>query len=167
MEQIYQDLAALHGQTPEWYESEMLDYYAFDWSHNGYTMGAYVYPGPGQFSALYPSIIKPAARGHLHIGGEAASKRQTWVAGALDSAWRCVYEILVQERSPKLADFLERYGTRIARIPNSRWEAPGRSYIGEVPRQIPKDGQGLSRVSQKKKRRMVALGLMYSIERRP
>jgi hypothetical protein len=110
LEQIYEDLAALHGQTPEWYESETLDYYAFDWSHNGYTMGAYVYPGPGHFSALYPSIVKPAARGRFHIGGEAASKRQTWVAGALDSAWRCVYEILVQERSPKLADFLERYG---------------------------------------------------------
>lgn len=110
MEQIYQDLAALHGQTPEWYEAETLDYYAFDWYHNQYTMGAYVYPGPGQFSTLHPSIIKPAAGGRFHIGGEAASKRQTWVAGALNSAWRCVYEILVQEQSPKIADFLERYG---------------------------------------------------------
>ena len=32
------------------------------------------------------------------------------MAGALDSAWRCVYEILVQEQSPKLASSLERYG---------------------------------------------------------
>ena len=77
LEQIYRDLAALHGQTPEWYETETLDYYAFDWYHNQYTMGAYVYPAPRQFRTLYPSIVKPAARGYFHIGGEAASKKQT------------------------------------------------------------------------------------------
>ncbi|KDR66559.1 hypothetical protein GALMADRAFT_147787 [Galerina marginata CBS 339.88] len=111
LSQIYQDLAALHGQTPEWYERETLDHFAFDWYHNQYTMGAYVYPAPGQFSAFYPSIVKPAAGGHFHIGGEAASKKQTWVAGALESAWRCVHEILVQEESTKLGEFRERWGT--------------------------------------------------------
>lgn len=111
LKQIYQDLAALHGQTPEWYEGETLDYYAFDWYHNQYTMGAYVYPAPEQFSTLYPSIVKPAAHGHFHIGGEAASKKQTWVAGALESAWRSVHEILVQEQSPRLAEFRRRWTT--------------------------------------------------------
>ncbi|KDR66573.1 hypothetical protein GALMADRAFT_216956 [Galerina marginata CBS 339.88] len=92
LSEIYQDLAALHGQTPEWYERETLDHYAFDWYHNQYTMDAYIYPTPGQFSAFYPSIVRPAAGGRFHIGGEAASKKQTWVAGALHSAWREEFE---------------------------------------------------------------------------
>lgn len=109
LEQIYQDLAALHGQTPEFYKAETLDYYAYAWQNNPNTMGAFTYFGPGDFSTLYPSITVPAAHGHFHFAGAAASIKHSWVAGALDSAWRCVHEILVKENSSSCTEFLKKY----------------------------------------------------------
>ncbi|KAF8534739.1 hypothetical protein BDD12DRAFT_858949 [Trichophaea hybrida] len=110
LDQVYNDLAALHGKTPDWYKDQTLDYYAYDWYRNEYTMGAFALFGPGQFDDLYPEITKPAARGNLHFAGEAASTHHAWISGALDSAWRCVHEILLKERSPKLAEFLRLWG---------------------------------------------------------
>ena len=110
LEQVYNDLAAIHGQTPEWYKRETLDFFAYDWYDNQYTMGAFAQFGPGQFSNLYPSITIPAARGNLHFGGEAASTHHAWISGALDSAYRCVHEILTKEKTPKLKKFLKKYG---------------------------------------------------------
>lgn len=109
LEKIYQDLAALHGRTPDWYKAETLDYYAYAWHSNQDTMGAFAYFGPGEFSTLYPSITVPAAHGHFHFGGTAASIKHSWVAGALDSAWRCIHEILVKETSTKCDEFLNKY----------------------------------------------------------
>ena len=97
LEQIYQDLAAIHGKTPAWFKEQTLDYYAFDWTASQETVGAFAYFGPGQFSGLYPNITVPAANGNFHFGGEVASKHHAWVAGALESAERCVDEILRRE----------------------------------------------------------------------
>ena len=46
---------------------------------------------------MYESLTTPAAAGHLHFAGEALSTRHAWVEGALDSAWRAVFEILLVE----------------------------------------------------------------------
>lgn len=110
LQQVYDDLAAIHGQTPEWYKRETLDYFAYDWYDNQYTMGAFALFGPGQFSNLYPSVTIPAARGNLHFGGEAASTHHAWISGALDSAYRCVHEILTKEKTARLHKFLKKYG---------------------------------------------------------
>ena len=76
-------------------------------------MGGYAFYGPGQFSNLYLEITKPAADGYLHFGGEAASSHHAWVAGALDSAWRCVWEILAKDGTPQQkAEFGRKYGDR-------------------------------------------------------
>lgn len=76
-------------------------------------MGGYAFFGPGQFSDLYLEITKPASDGYLHFGGEAASSHHAWVAGALDSAWRCVWEILAKDGTPKQKEiFKQKYGDK-------------------------------------------------------
>jgi len=68
-----------------------LDFHAFDWYHNPFTMGAFAQFAPGQFSILYADILQPAGRyGNFHFAGELASHHHAWVAGALDSAARVV-----------------------------------------------------------------------------
>ncbi|KDR71802.1 hypothetical protein GALMADRAFT_74617 [Galerina marginata CBS 339.88] len=113
LNQIYDDLAEIHGQSAGWYRKQTLDYYAYDWYHNRYTMGGYAFFGPGQFSDLYLEITKPAADGYLHFGGEAASCHHAWVAGALDSAWRCVWEILAKDGTQEQKqEFQTKYGAK-------------------------------------------------------
>ncbi|KAF7357173.1 L-amino acid oxidase 1 [Mycena sanguinolenta] len=94
LEQIYEDLATLHGVTVDWLREQTLDYHAFDWYHNPYTMGAFAHFAPGQFSLLFSDIVQPAGSGRFHFAGEVASYHHAWVAGALDSATRVVREIL-------------------------------------------------------------------------
>jgi len=52
LDQIYQDLAILHGVDEDWLREETLDYHAFDWYHNPYTMGAFAHFAPGQYSTV-------------------------------------------------------------------------------------------------------------------
>ena len=111
LDQIYEDLAEIHGQSASWYRQQTVDYYAYDWYHNRYTMGGYASFGPGQFSDLYLEITKPAADGYLHFAGEAASCHHAWVAGALDLAWRSVWEILTKDgTAEQKAEFRKKYG---------------------------------------------------------
>ena len=56
----------------------------------------------------------PAANGRLHFAGEALSVRHAWIEGALDSAWRAIYAILLdRERftDKQRKAFFERWGT--------------------------------------------------------
>ena len=46
---------------------------------------------------MYQSLTRPAGGKRLHFAGEAISTRHAWVEGALDSAWRAVYELLLTE----------------------------------------------------------------------
>jgi len=81
IDQIYEDLAVLHGVTMNWLRGETLDYHAFDWYHNPYTMGAFAYFGPGKFSTFFDDIVHSAAHGRFHFAGEVASAHHAWVAG--------------------------------------------------------------------------------------
>lgn len=75
-------------------------------AHNFYTdpfaRGAFAHFGPGQFGhpgdpySLFASVKAPAAHGKFHIAGEATSVHHGWVLGALNSAWRAVYNALHQ-----------------------------------------------------------------------
>ncbi|KAF8880219.1 L-amino acid oxidase 1 [Gymnopilus junonius] len=104
LDQIYQDLAVLHTPNNSALEEveefkkmlikDTLDFHAFDWYHNPFTMGAFAQFTPGQFSTLYADILQPAGRyGNFHFAGELASHHHAWVAGALDSATRVVGHI--------------------------------------------------------------------------
>ena len=110
LEQIYGDLAALHGVAVEQLQDETLDYHAFDWGHNPYTMGAFVASVPGQLSTFFPDIVESAGYGRFHFAGEAASPHYGWVAGALDSAVRVVKEILFWDFPHLISKFHDEYG---------------------------------------------------------
>ncbi|KAG8719775.1 hypothetical protein FRC09_010643 [Ceratobasidium sp. 395] len=90
---ILSDLAAIHDIPLTTMESYYAGMYAYDWSHNPQTMGAYAFFGPGEFVSLYENLTRPAAQGGLHFAGEAISTCHAWVAGALDAANRVVGQI--------------------------------------------------------------------------
>ena len=101
------NLARLHTRSlpenkAEWEKEykELLDkitdlydtHHAYDWSTDPYAAGgAFALFGPGQFSKLYPHIIRPSSDSRFHIVGEHASVHHAWIAGALNSAYRGVY----------------------------------------------------------------------------
>lgn len=71
------------------------------WYNEPYARGAFALFGPGQFGStdktgfsLFSSLKSPAAKGRLHFAGEATSVHHAWVVGALNSAWRAVYNAL-------------------------------------------------------------------------
>ncbi|KAJ7191559.1 L-amino acid oxidase 1 [Mycena pura] len=109
LEQIYGDLASLHGLPVEWLREQSLDYHAFDWYHNPFTMGAFAHYGPGQFSTFFADIVQPAAFGRFHFAGEVASAHHAWIAGALDSAERVANEILFMDCPFLFRDFREHH----------------------------------------------------------
>ena len=91
-------------------KDETLDYHAFDWYHNPFTMGAFATFAPGEFSTLFSDIVHPAGYGRFHFAGEVASHHHAWVAGALDSAVRVVKEILFWDLPHRIAKFHDVYG---------------------------------------------------------
>ncbi|KIM41682.1 hypothetical protein M413DRAFT_444930 [Hebeloma cylindrosporum] len=111
LDQLYQDLAVLHTPNNANLEDvakfkkmlidDTLDFHAFNWYANPFTMGAFAQFGPGQFSTLYADILQPAGRyGNFHFAGELASHHHAWVAGALDSATRVASHIVMDHRRP-------------------------------------------------------------------
>ena len=88
-------------------------HHAFDWSADPYSGGgAFALFGPGQFSKLYPHIIRPGADSRFHIVGEHASVHHAWIAGALNSAYRGVYMFLERFNLKKKQKELEKlFGT--------------------------------------------------------
>lgn len=102
MDIVYRDLAALHSVEADWLREQTVDYFAHDFYQNEYTMGAFAFFNPGQFSKIYTEMTTPAALGNLHIVGEAASTHHAWIVGALESAWRGVFEMLLKERRDDL-----------------------------------------------------------------
>lgn len=93
-------LEKLHG-IPRAKFGKVLDYYAHSFYTDPHARGAFALFGPGQFGhpgeirSLFASIKAPAANGKFHIAGEATSVHHGWVLGALNSAWRAVYNVLM------------------------------------------------------------------------
>lgn len=95
IDNILKDLAALHGVTFDFLKKDqLLDWCAWDWYSDPFTLGAFALFGPGQFSNIYPAFGQGAAGGRLLFAGEALSDQHAWVEGALDSAYEAVRKIL-------------------------------------------------------------------------
>ena len=95
VEEVLHQLGLIHGKIVR--QEYTGDYFVMNWNGNPLSRGAYSFFGPGQFSTLYPSMIKAEADGHLHFAGEALSVHHGWIQGALDSAYRTVMEILIKQ----------------------------------------------------------------------
>jgi len=95
---ILRDLADIHGHDldADYLRSLMVNYDVWAWYNHSNSAGAFAHFGPGQFSNIYCELTKPPA-GRLHFAGEAVSTKHGWLAGALDSASRCVREVLLKE----------------------------------------------------------------------
>jgi monoamine oxidase len=55
--------------------------------------GAFALFTTGQFKNLYPNVTESVG-GRLHFAGEATSVHHAWIVGSLNSAMRCVEEIV-------------------------------------------------------------------------
>ena len=100
-ELLFDNLALLHSKKDDKKDYEDVrelisgtyeKHYAFDWTRNELTTGAFAWFGPGQFRSMYPEIISTDGR-HIMIG-EIASSHHAWIVGALESAVRGVYQFL-------------------------------------------------------------------------
>jgi hypothetical protein len=104
------DLAVVNGVSYEFLQSEFEGYHAYDWYGSAYSDGAFAMFSPGQFSSVMPWLMRPAAEGHMHFAGEALSSGHAWIIGAVNSAWRTVYEILCTEGlEEKKKQFIEQW----------------------------------------------------------
>ncbi|TFY70187.1 hypothetical protein EVG20_g2809 [Dentipellis fragilis] len=106
------------------------DHFAYNWDMDEYARGAFALYGPGQFGApgdagkLFASIKAPAAGGKFVIAGEATSAHHGWVLGALNSAWRAVYYVLLDKYQDN--DLLKRF--------TDRWGIPDEESTVNLPK---------------------------------
>jgi len=133
---VLRDLAAIHEVSMQFLTDQMVGYYAHNWYDDPHTQGAFALYGPGQFGDLFAGVTRPASGGLLHIAGEAASVHHAWVAGALNSAWRSVAEILIHEGMWDKLKMLEQ-----------EWPIPDEISIETLIKQV-----GISRAAVKSKK---------------
>lgn len=106
-----QDLAAMNNVTYEFIREQYVDYHAWDWYQDEWSVGAFAIFSPDQFSNVMPALMTPAENGHVHWGGEGLSSGHAWIIGAVNSAYRCVVEILRTEgREDLIAELVEMWG---------------------------------------------------------
>lgn len=116
LEIMLDNISRLHNIPPEKLPKPV-DHYAHAWYNDEFARGAFALFGPGQFghkkrgegpqseqASLFASMKAPAGKGKLHFAGEATSVHHAWVLGALNSAWRAVYNMLDgrQDKQDKL-----------------------------------------------------------------
>jgi monoamine oxidase len=141
-ELVLRNLAEVHNVTYSFLLSEYSDIHAWDWNYDPLTMGAFAYFGPGDFQDLYTALSVPNANKRFHFAGEAISTRHAWVVGALDSAWRAVYEYLLASGQPQttIEKFFDLWGKNI------EWVCPSSWYIDEGQRTADPNTNTLLRV---------------------
>lgn len=105
------DLASLNDVTFEYLWDQYEESHAYDWYQSEDYVGAFAIFAPGQFSSMMPYLMTPAAKGHMHFGGEALSSGHAWIIGAVNSAYRNVVEVLATEKmTGKLNDLVAMWG---------------------------------------------------------
>ena len=109
IQDVLDQLTLIHGSFIR--KEYMNKYYVMNWNDNYLAMGAFGFFAPGQYSTLYPSMIRAEANGYMHFGGEALSVHHGWIIGALNSGYRTVMEILMKENmTDKLGQLKEIWG---------------------------------------------------------
>ena len=107
-----QDLAAMNNVTYDFLLSQYVDYHAWDWYQDEWSVGAFAIFSPDQFSNVMPALMTPAMEGHLHWAGEALSGGHAWIIGAVNSAYRTVVEVLKTEgRDDLIEKLIQMWGT--------------------------------------------------------
>lgn len=91
------DLAAMNNVTYDILKEQYVDYHAWDWYQDEWSVGAFAIFSPDQYSDIMPALMMPSQNGHLHWRGEALSSGHAWIIGAVNSAYRCVAEIVKAE----------------------------------------------------------------------
>lgn len=108
---VLHDLALMHNISYKTLRDLVVAHHFYDWSQNEFAGGAWIDFAPGQFSNFFTSLQVPAAGGNLFFAGELTSIYHGWVVGALSSAHRAVFLMLLKEKQYKLLNVLvEKWG---------------------------------------------------------
>lgn len=103
---VLNNLADIHGIPRDKIDEVMgprssIKSKTLSWSNEPHARGAFAFFAPGQFGdpnnngfSMFASLKVPANNGRLHFAGEATSVHHAWVAGAINSAWRAVFNAL-------------------------------------------------------------------------
>ena len=136
---MLQGLARMHKNhniTYETLNSLYITHHAYDWYQTPYASGACAGFRPGQFSQLYPHLTRPAAEGNLIFAGEAMSAHHAWIVGALESAWRAVYQFLCKFGMVKEIDeLIKQFGN----VPEVETGKSGTAHLQVLLGRFPQD----------------------------
>lgn len=117
IELTLRELARIHSISLGDLRRDLISSFAYDWTTDIYSMGAFAHFGPGKFKSLYTSLTGSGSGSgeltdRIFFAGEALSVRHAWVEGALGSAWRAVYMLLHSLGSSKetLKKFFKKWG---------------------------------------------------------
>lgn len=123
------DVARLHGEDIVY--REYLGHGAsVVWGKQAYAGNAFEYFASGQFGEMFLAASEP--EGRFHFAGEHLDMVHYWIAGAFNSAFRTVWEVLILEglSTPENLDILknalgggEIFPTMIPHIAGAEWEA--------------------------------------------
>lgn len=105
---VLRDLALMHDEPYEKLRNLVVSHHFHDWSRDEFAFGAWGEFGPGQFTAFFGPLQQPAAGGGLYFAGEITSIYHGWIAAALKSAHRSVFQMLWGAGQGRLIDELER-----------------------------------------------------------
>ncbi|KAH6906827.1 L-amino acid oxidase [Coprinopsis sp. MPI-PUGE-AT-0042] len=100
---VMRDLAAVHKIDVKELWDEFEDYFPWDFYRDEFqlgsnirALGAFCQFSPGQFEHVYPHVCQPGSKQQrFYFAGDACSTFHGWVAGALNSAWRSVFQMLM------------------------------------------------------------------------
>jgi hypothetical protein len=99
-------LAAMNNLTETFLHEQLVDVHLWDWYAHSESVGAFAIFGPGEFSTVMPSLMKPGYFGRVHFAGEALSSGHAWIIGAVNSAYRTVAEVLAVEGRENLVELM-------------------------------------------------------------
>lgn len=106
------NIATVHGLPLDLLQEQYTgQYFVQDWDQYEYSQGAFALFGAGQFVSLFPGLLASEMNDRYHTAGEMSSVHHAWIVGALNSAWRCVYEILnANGDEKKINELKEKWG---------------------------------------------------------
>jgi len=97
LELCIKNLAKLHSKPYAELKEACVGYKFMDWAAEKNALGAYAMFTPGQFRSQFLDLICPSTEDRLFFAGEHASVHHAWIVGSLNSAYRCVDELLKRE----------------------------------------------------------------------
>lgn len=95
-ENIRQNIAEVHGISPEFLDTFIIDHKTVEWNAQHWARGAFSASGPGQKVNFAYAMQQPEYGNRVVFAGEHVSVKQGWIQGALHSAMFAVNQLAMR-----------------------------------------------------------------------